>query len=417
MSDTCEKPAVERFCPEIRGWAALRLVTLVPAEVRSEIERPAPVGPRASFASAALAAVSTPAAIAWSRRMTEQAPALGPAAGPACIARLWIARLLRPGRGIEAYWPSVVDLVWNTVRPSLEKLGLPTLGPRGGELRHETAAPLALVLLKSLAAGRKDLRLLGMGAPDHADGPPFGWAPGIDSLTPLIRYLVAGQVPGIFRSHAFLRSPLVHLLRDAGLAVLITVTRWRCCCCGAWAEEGLRCPQCGGPLAPRRARRLVPRATLEYCGSTAPNGRPPDFFARAAAGGPTVHERVEAADAGRECVRRARLLWTKVTRCPRPNVSALVVLGALAGVEPLAAIADCRLPEHAWLQRLVESLTDGRLDREALARRAAAVLPAVAAYLGRPPPAGILPSYVGVTATRFRQAILWRPAGICSGRV
>lgn len=417
MSDTCDRSAGERFCPELRGWAALRLVALVPPEVRSEIERPTPAGERESFSAAALAVVSTTAAIAWSRRMADCLPAAGPAAGPACIARLWIARLLSPGGGIEAYWPSVVDLVWNVIRPSVEKLGLSTLGARGGDLRHEIAAPLALVFLKSLAAGRKDLRLLGMGGLDRPDGPPFGWAPGIDSLTPLIRYLAAGQVPGTFRSHAFMRSPLARLLRDAGLAVPITVACWRCRSCGARGEDGQWCRQCGGPVAPCRARRLVPRATLEYCGSPARGGgRLGDIFARAAAAGPAVHERVEAADAGRECVRRARLLWAKVTRSPRPNVSALAVLGILAGVDPAAAVADPRQPEGEWLQRLVESLTEGRLDRESLARRAAAALPAVAAYLGRPPPAAILPSYVGVIATRFRQAILGRPAGVCSGR-
>jgi Zn-finger nucleic acid-binding protein len=409
MIEHLDEPPREQFSPERRGWAALRLVAFVPPALRDEIcaaaQRPLS---RGSLAGTALAVVSTPAAIAWSREIAQRVPVLGVAAGPACLARLWVARLLRPGGAIGTCWPDAVDIVWQVVRPILEKLGVEARGPRRAELRHEVAAPLALALLASLAAGRRDLRLVGVGAADRPDGPPFGWAPGIDSLGAAVRFLIAGQVPGRFQSHALLSSPLARLVRETGLAALVSLPRWRCGVCGVRADaDAGRCPQCGGRLAMERVRRLVARQVLEQPAAygSAERHRPGGVAGRAEAACLAVHDRVEAAAAQRACVGRARALWEKVVG-ERSNVTTMVILGALAGVSPLEVMADRPRPRGVWLERLVETLTEGRLDRETLVRDVAAALPLVAARLGRPVPPEILAPYVGVLATRLRQAIL-----------
>jgi len=446
MPDIPGKSAPARFFPEARGWVALRLVPYVPAEIRSQIEQLAGLRPgvarpgrgvagstlamragasagasptargasgASSFTSAALALVSHPAAVAWSREIAERVPALGVGAGPACIARLWAARLLSPRGGLDPYWPSVVACVWAVVRPVLEKLGVTVDGWHGAELRHEVAAPLALVFLKSLAAGRKDLRLLGMGDADRPDGLPFGWAPGMDAPSAVIRYLVVGQVPGPFRSHALMSSPLARLVRAAGIALPVTVARWRCTTCRAWTDAGGgRCPQCGDPLAVSRVRRLVASrslcsGSLEPRRTIGPDSGPGLVAARLDA--LAVHERVEAAMVRRGCVERARRLWWEVIQNRRTNVSAMLVLGALAGLRPLAAVAEQPPPEVQWLAWLVETLADGRLDRQAIAGAANEALETVASRLGRPRPARILSAYVGVLATRFRHRVLRPP--------
>jgi hypothetical protein len=108
-------------------------------------------------------------------------------------------------------------------------------------------------------------------------------------------------------------------------------------------------------------------------------------------------------------VERARRLWREVIQNRRTNVSAMLVLGALAGLRPLAAVAERPPPQVQWLAWLVETLADGRLDRQAIAGAANEALETVASRLGRPRPARILSAYVGVLATRFRRRVL-RPA-------
>jgi hypothetical protein len=412
MSDIAVGSRLDHFCPEVRGWAALRFIEAVPAALREEIEnlRPPAFGD-AGFRQAALAIVSTPEAICWSRDLAAAVPALGPAVGPACLARLWVVHLLRTGSGLTAMWPSVVAEVWNVVRPALEKIGIETHGPAREELEHEVAVPLALVFLKSLAAGRKDLRLLGQGDPAHADGPPLGWAPGIDALRPLLAYLLLGQVPGRFQSHAFLSSPFARLVRAAGLAVPAVVKRFGCPRCGVRSDGPSRaCRQCGSPLVICRDRRLVARSAFERARGRSPDGRE-DFAADVVATGQAgACEQAEVHEVRRACVERAALLWQEILRGRSHGAAAVAVLGALAGVQPLAAIA-ARPPARAeWLENLVETLADARLDREPLARQANAVRMTVAAGLGLAPPPPILSAYVGVLATRFRHVVLGRGA-------
>jgi hypothetical protein len=344
--------------------------------------------------------------------MAEQVPVLGPAAGPACIARLWVARLLRPDGGLEAYWPGVVDDVWRVLRPTLMRLGVEVGGGYRDERRHEVAAPLALVLLKSLAAGRKDLRLLDIGDADRADGPPLGWAPGIDSLSAVIRYLAAGQVPGRFRSHALLSSPLAKLLSGAGLAAAVTSVRGWCPDCRT-SEEGAadRCPHCGAALALRRGQRLVACGVMARLGAAAyraPRSLRTQPQAQPEAEHLAVDDRVDAAAARRRCIGRARVLWCTIIMGRRADVAARVVLGALAGVQPLALVAERPAPRHEWLQRLVEALVEDRLDRVPLACQASTAAPEVAERLDRPTPV-ILSSHVGVLATRFRHVVFAAP--------
>jgi len=412
-----------RFCPEVRGWAALRLGACVPEPIRHEIDRcagpPPSNGPHGylptveDFVASAVALVSLPAAILWSREIAERIPALGIAAGPACIARLLAARLLKPDSALRVYWPGIVDRTWSVIRPALEKMGVTTHGCNREDLRHEVASPLGLVFLKSLAAGRKDLRLLGIGLADRPDGPPFGWAPGIDAIGLVLRYLLAGQVPGEFRSHAFLSSPLAAVVRSAGIAAPVVVVRWRCKGCRTWAAGDGRCPQCGGALAAVRSRRLVATALLRQSeGIRSERLRP--LPARALAGERfvlPVSDRAEAEAIRRRCIVSARLLWEKVVRGCSPSAPAMVTLGALADVRPLAAIADQPAAEAAWLWRLVESLAGERLDRVQLACEANKALAAVAARLGRPATAAVSAAYVGVLATRFRQAIFGSRSG------
>ena len=413
MSDGREKPGSERFCPEIRGWAALRLAALVPDAVREEVESgPGPPAENADFRQAALAAVSGIEAIRWSRAMAERVPALGVAGGPACLARLWVAGLLRPGGAIGPYWPSVVDEAWAVVRPALEKMGVAARGPGWEELRHDFAVPLALVFLRSLAAGRKDLRLVRDERPDRPDGPPLGWAPGVDALRPLLRYLLLGQVPGRFLSHAFMSSPLAVLVCRAGLVVPVRTMRWECPLCRVRPSGETRfCPHCGSPLVGCCQRWLVARSAVEH----APSWQSPEAgvdcgAARGAAGGgqTPVHERAEARWLRRECLQRAVHLWDEVMRGPGHGVAAMVVLGALAGVRPLAAVADRPPAQREWLEHLVDVLASGRLDREPLARAADAACDAVARRTGGRQPQRILSAYVGVLATRFRHKV-FRP--------
>ena len=405
-----------RFCPEVRGWAALRMVACVPVPVRQEVDRyvlpPAAGGSHAHgaadadfFADAAWL-VSLPPAIAWAREIAERIPVLGVAAGPACIARLMAARLLQPGSVLALYWPGIVGRVWSVIRPALEKMGVPTQGAGREELRHEVASPLALIFLKSLAAGRKDLCLLGADAADRPDGPPFGWAPGIDALGPVLRYLLADQVPGRFQSHAFLGSPLARVARASGIVAPVAVVRWRCASCGTWAAGDGVCPHCGRVLAAVRTRRLVATALLSR-DEGARRGR---LWAQASstpAGETCVMTACDCAEAEalrRRCIVRARLLWERIVRGGSCNVSAMAVLAALADVQPLAAIADRPPGDPRWLRTLVEALADGQLDRVQVARKVNAAL-AAAVRLGRPAPEAVSAAYVGVLATRFRQAI------------
>ncbi|MBE3095924.1 MAG: hypothetical protein IMZ44_02195 [Planctomycetes bacterium] len=431
MTDIPARAASDRFCPEVRGWAALRLAALVPGPVREAIERKArlprpglsdgPASETGDFARAALALASSPAAVAWSRQVAEQVPVLGPVAGPASIARLWADCLLRPGSCLKTYWPDAVGRVWNVIKPMLEKMGLCTYGSSHEDLRHEVAAPLALVFLQSLAAGRKDLRLVGLGLADRPDGPPFGWAPGIDAISPLLRYLVAGQVPGRFQSHALLSSPLARAVCEAGIAVPVTMARWRCPRCRGWpAGGGGPCPQCGAAPVQVRVRRLVSPALV---GLTPAGGRgletlgPPALPLGPGGFALAVLDRVEARGVRQECIQRARALWERAVQGRSCNSAAMVVLGALAGVRPLVLMAERPPPRQAWLDALVEALADGPLDRARLGREANLALAAVAAHLGRPVPPPIGCAYVGVLATRLRQAILvprspraeWRP--------
>jgi len=394
-----------RFCPEVRGWAALRLAALVPAALREAVRREATEGrgPR-RFRRDALALVSRPDAITWARQVMERVPALGPAAGPACLVRLWVSGLVRPGGALAAYWPDLVSLVWRTAAPALRMTGLPTRGPRGAELKHEVAVPLAWVFVASLSAGRRDLRLLDSRAGRQPDEPPFGWAPGIDPLGLVLRYLVLDQVPRRFRSHAFLSSPLSRLLRSLGLARLRVVGRWRCPVCRAAPTEAVcdcRCPHCGGRLVLCRTAQLLSPGPGDA-------GRP----ARGSSAAVCVPERAEARLMRRTCLCRASALWGRAVEEGRHGVAATVVLGALAGVRPLVAMADRPRARREWLERLLDVLAEERLDREPVAAEANAVLEAVAARLGRRRPAAIAAAYVGVLATRFRRVVFHEANGI-----
>ena len=420
MADGVAKSAAARFFPELRGWAALKLACSVPQAVREEMagfldRRGLPV----HFPQDALALVSRPASVAWSREVAARFPLLGPSAGPACLARLWVLHLLGSDRALAAYWYSVVDVVWNVVRPAMEKIGVPAGGPQREELRHEVAAPLALVFLKSVAAGRKDFRLVGIGdlpAGRHGriaeDGPPFGWAPGIDALGLVIRYLVMGQVPGRFQGHALLSSALARVMRGAGLAFPVVVSHRHCQRCRVILEPAWRrCPHCGGPLVLQRSRRLVARAILDRQprspgGEAGGTERIPGTGGRGDVLG--AADRLAADEVRRQCIGRARRLWSRVIQGGGSNVSAMVILGALAGVEPLERVADRPPPEQQWLEHLVDVLVERRLARKRLAAMANAALGPVAERLGCPMPPEVWSAYVGVRATRFRQVVFGR---------
>jgi len=443
MADGVAKSAAARFFPELRGWAALKLARSVPQAVRDEmagfLDRR---GLPAHFPQDAVALVSRPASVAWSREVAARFPALGPSAGPACLARLWVLHLLGSDRALAAYWSSVVDVVWNVVRPAMEKIGVPAGGPQREELRHEVAAPLALVFLKSVAAGRKDFRLVGIGdlparleakprAGRHGriakDGPPFGWAPGIDALGLVIRYLVMGQVPGRFHGHAFLSSALARVMRGAGLAFPVVVSHRHCRRCRVILEPAWRrCPHCGGPLELRRSRRLVARAILDRrpALSGGPTQQVEGWSEGAAGSGGSrragvgvsdgameAADRMAAVEARRRCIRRARRLWDRVIQGRGANVSAMVILGALAGVDPLERVADRPPPERQWLDHLVDVLVERRLARQRLAAVANAALGLVAERLGCPMPPKVLSAYLGVRATRFRHMVFGRRGG------
>ncbi|MCX5683645.1 MAG: hypothetical protein NT049_08175, partial [Planctomycetota bacterium] len=416
ITNMSEGPGVGsgRFCPEVRGWAALRLIACVPEPIREEIDRcallPSAEGahgrPSAAkdFVASAVGLVSHPASIAWSREVASRIPALGVAAGPACIARLLALRLLQPGSALQVYWPDIVDRVWSVISPALGKMGVPVQGYSREDLRHEVASPLALVFLKSLAAGRKDLRLLDAAPADRPDGPPFGWAPGIDAIGPVLRYLLADQVPGRFQSHAFMASPLARVTRAAGIAAPVAVVRWRCGACRTWATGEGACPHCGAALVPVRTRRLVATALLargedERLRRLRPRPSLEESCAL------TVCDRVEAEAAGRSCAARAGLVWERVVRGGPCNAPAMAVLAALAGLRPLTEIANRPAADPQRLRTLVEVLVDVRLDRVRLAGEVNLALASVARRLGQPVPEAVSAAYIGVLATRFRQAV------------
>jgi hypothetical protein len=125
----------------------------------------------------------------------------------------------------------------------------------------------------------------------------------------------------------------------------------------------------------------------------------------------SVYDQAEAEALRRRCIVRARLLWEKVIHGRFCNPPAMVTLAALADVQPLAAVADRPAAQPAWLWTLVESLAGGRLDRVHLACRANETLEAVAARLGRPAAGAVSATYIGVLATRFRQAIFGLKSG------
>jgi hypothetical protein len=397
----------------------LRLVGAIPPAIRDAVEEEArSAGREGSFRRAALALVSRPEAIAWARSLVERVPALGVGAGPACIVRLWVVGLLRPDGAVERYWPDLVGYVWRVVGPALRMVGLGTRGPQGEELRHEVASPLAWVFLGSLAAGRKDLRLLDVRALEakRPDGPPFGWAPGMDPLGSVLRYLLMDQVPRLFRSHAFLASPLARLLRELGLARSCVFVWRRCFVCRAIFSDttgSQHCPHCGNRLVVCRRRRLVavPSGQTEG-GETqaadplrADSGIVARFGGDGGVGRLAVPERVEARLIRRRCLDRAFGLWARAVQGGRHGVAATVVLGALAGVRPLASLADRPTPRREWLEALVSALAEEHLEREGVAACANAALETVASRLGRRRPPAILAAYVGVLATRFRQAV------------
>jgi hypothetical protein len=118
-----------------------------------------------------------------------------------------------------------------------------------------------------------------------------------------------------------------------------------------------------------------------------------------------VPERAEARLIRRRCLDRASGLWARAVQSGRHGLAATVVLGALAGVRPLAALANRPTPRREWLETLVSALAEERLEREGVAARANAALETVASRLGRRRPPAIAASYVGVLATRFRQAV------------
>jgi len=119
----------------------------------------------------------------------------------------------------------------------------------------------------------------------------------------------------------------------------------------------------------------------------------------------TICDHAEAEAIRRRCVARARLLWERVICGGHTGAPAMVVLAALAGVRPLDAIADRPAAEPGWLQTLVETLADSRLGRLQVAIGVNAALAAAAVRLGQPAPEAVSAAYVGVLATRFRQAI------------
>ena len=409
VADLSVKSRASRFCPEVRGWAALRLASAVPAGLREAVRRAATErrGPRRCH-SDARARVRRPDAVAWARRAAACVPSLGPAAGPACLVRLWVSDLVGRGGALGAYWPDLVSRVWRTVAPAVRRTGLGTRGGREAELRHDVAVPLAWVFVASLSAGRRDLRVLSESPGCRTDEPTFGWAPGVDPLGLVLRYLLLGQIPRRFWSHAFLGSPTGRLLRSLGLVRLRTVGRWHCAACRAAPAEAVRdrrCPHCGGGLVLCRGPRLL-----------APG---PGDSARPAAGpsaATRVPERAEARMMRRGCLRRASGLWGRAVEEGRHGVAATVVLGALAGVRPLVAMADRPRARRAWLERLIDALAEEHLDREPLAATANAVLDAVAARLGRRCPPVIASAYVGVLAARFRRTVFHgAPAAVGSG--
>jgi hypothetical protein len=160
----------------------------------------------------------------------------------------------------------------------------------------------------------------------------------------------------------------------------------------------------------RRVRWLVARAHREAAGAgpwADARGSSGDDPAGALCGtGLRITEQVEARKLQRACLGRARDLWQDVIQGCHHGVAAMVVLGVLGGVEPLASIADRPPPRPDYLERVVERLADGWLDRRPIAVRANAALGPVAARLGRPIPAALAIPYVGVLAARFRRAIL-----------
>jgi hypothetical protein len=93
----------------------------------------------------------------------------------------------------------------------------------------------------------------------------------------------------------------------------------------------------------------------------------------------------------------------------------MAVLAALAGLQPLTEIASRPAADPQWLRTLVEVLVDVRLDRVRLACEVNLALAAVARRLGQPVPAAVSAAYIGVLATRFRQAV-FGPTGGRSGR-
>ncbi|HUU30953.1 MAG TPA: hypothetical protein VMY69_02500, partial [Phycisphaerae bacterium] len=107
-------------------------------------------------------------------------------------------------------------------------------------------------------------------------------------------------------------------------------------------------------------------------------------------------------------IRRARRLWDRVIQGRGANVSAMVILGALAGVDPLERVAERPPPERQWLDHLVDVLVERRLARQRLAAVANAALGLVAERLGCPMPPKVLSAYLGVRATRFRHMVFGR---------
>jgi hypothetical protein len=119
----------------------------------------------------------------------------------------------------------------------------------------------------------------------------------------------------------------------------------------------------------------------------------------------TACDHAEAEALRRRCIARARLLWERVVRGGSCNIPAMAVMAALADVQPLAAIADRPPGDPRWFRTLVETLAEGQLDRVQVARKVNAALAAAVLRLGRPAPEAVSAAYVGVLATRFRQAI------------
>jgi len=133
--------------------------------------------------------------------------------------------------------------------------------------------PLAVFFLQTVAKAQWAWNVL----VDPSEAPrrshPYGWAPGADNLSWMVRFLLLGQCDNHFRGNALAYSPFARYLLHQGIVHRVEVWRTVCPACGYYGTAE-NCPNCRQATRVEVRQWLLARAHLALCRfQTFPGGR------------------------------------------------------------------------------------------------------------------------------------------------